>query len=142
MKRKILAVLAAVTLAASPAYADTETEMRYERDTYLLAHLIAGECQCYSRKCQLYTGSVVLNRVASSHYPDTIEKVIFQKGQYACTWDGNFDREPTATNWEVAEYLMENGSQLPADVIYQSRAKQGKYVYDKVDGEYFCGGYK
>ena len=31
-------------------------------------------------------GSVVLNRVESEYYPDTIREVIYQPGQYAPTW--------------------------------------------------------
>lgn len=110
-----------------------------ENDLYWLAHLLAGECQSYSRKCQLYTGSVVLNRVAHKSYPDTIPGVITQRRQYSSYTDGNFDREPTATNWEVAEELLRNGSVLPRNVVFQSQFKQGDFVYALIDGEVFCG---
>ena len=116
-----------------------ETEAINPEDLYLMAHLLAGECHTYSRECQLYTGSVVLNRVAHKSYPNSIEGVIYQPRQYACVKDGNFDREPTATNWEVAEELLRTGSVLPANVIFQSQFKQGDFTYAKVDGEYFCG---
>ena len=110
-----------------------------ENDLYWLAHLLAGECQSYSRKCQLYTGSVVLNRVAHKSYPDTIPGVITQRRQYSSYSDGNFDREPTPTNWEVAEELLRNGSVLPANVVFQAQFRQGDFCFAKVDGEYFCG---
>lgn len=110
-----------------------------EDDLYWLAHLLAGECQSYSRECQLYTGSVVLNRVAHKSYPDTIPGVITQRRQYSSYTDGNFDREPTEMNWAVAEELLRNGSVLPANVVFQAQFKQGDFCYAKVDGEYFCG---
>lgn len=108
-------------------------------DLYLMAHLLAGECHTYSRECQLYTGSVVLNRVAHKSYPNSIEGVIYQPRQYACVKDGNFDREPTEMNWMVAEELLRNGSVLPANVVFQAQFRQGDFTYAKVDGEYFCG---
>lgn len=116
-----------------------ETEAVDPEDLYLMAHLLAGECHTYSRECQLYTGSVVLNRVAHKSYPDSIEGVIYQPRQYACVKDGNFDREPTPTNWEVAEELLRTGSVLPANVVFQAQFKQGDFTYAKVNGEYFCG---
>lgn len=108
-------------------------------ELYMMAHLLAGECQSYSRECQEAVGSVVLNRVKSHRYPNTIEGVIFQRGQYSCTRNGMYDREPTALNWEVAEYLLRNGSQLPANIYFQSTFKQGDFVYARIDGEVFCG---
>lgn len=104
----------------------------------ILAHLICGEAQCYTWEHQIAVGSVVLNRVKSSHYPDTLKKVVFQKGQYACTWDGNYDREPTATNWKAAEFLLRNGSQIPDGVLYQAQFRQGSGVWKKIGSSYFC----
>lgn len=109
-----------------------------QEDLYVLAHVICGEAQCYSDEEQLYVGSVVLNRVASSRYPNTIRGVVFQKGQYACTWDGNYNRTPTARNWANAEYLLTHGSVLPGNVVYQSGRKQGRGVYVKTSRHYYC----
>lgn len=115
-----------------------ETPSYSEDELYVLAHLICGEAQGYSDELQQAVGSVVLNRVNDSAYPDTIEGVVFQKGQYACTWDGNYDREPTERNWANAKYLLENGSQLPPEVVYQAQFKQGSGVYKQIQNEYFC----
>lgn len=119
--------------------AETEAAVEVdEHDLYILAHLLCGECQGSSWECQIAVGSVVLNRVADSGYPNSIEGVVFQRGQYACTWDGNYDRTPTDRNWEVARYLLENGSQIPSNVIYQAQFKQGHGVWNKIGGEIFC----
>lgn len=107
-------------------------------DVYLLAHLICGEAQGYSKECQEAVGSVVLNRVADARYPGTIREVVYQKGQYACITDGNFDREPTALNWQVAEDLLRNGSKIPATVVYQAQFRQGRGVWKKIGPEIFC----
>lgn len=107
-------------------------------ELYLLAHLLCGEVQTGSWETQIAVGSVVLNRVADPSYPDTLNGVIYQRGQYACTWDGNFDRTPTERNWTVARYLLENGSQIPENVVYQAQFKQGHGVYGKFGREILC----
>lgn len=109
-----------------------------EEDLDVLAHVICGEAQCYDDTEQLYVGSVVLNRVASSRYPDTIRGVVFQRGQYACTWDGNYYRTPAGRNWANAKYLLEHGPILPPEVVYQSGGRQGKGVYVKTKRHYYC----
>lgn len=109
-----------------------------DEELYLLAHVLAGECQSCPDNEQLYVGSVVLNRKAHPDFPDTIEAVVFQKGQYACINDGNYNREPTDRNWSNAKWLLENGSVLPANVIWQSGCRQGKGVYIRTKWHYYC----
>lgn len=107
---------------------EKETGKSYtDEDLYLMAHLLAGEMQNCPDTDQLYTGSVVLNRVNSPAFPNTIREVIFQKGQYQCTRDGNFYREPTERNWENARILLEGGSVLP-DALFQAGIKLGKHI--------------
>lgn len=109
-------------------------------DLEILAHLLVGEAgsDWCSDEMIYYVGSVVLNRVAAKDFPDTIEGVVFQKGQYACTWDGNYDRKPTERHYRIAEDLLLNGSLLPEDVVFQAEFKQGSAVYAKVQNMYFC----
>lgn len=107
-------------------------------DLECLAHVINGEAGVESERCKYYVGSVVLNRVASKHYPNTIQDVVFQSGQYQCTWDGNYDREPSDACYEIAEDLLVNGSSLPSNVLYQAEFKQGSRVYEKIGKTYFC----
>ena len=108
-----------------------------EEDLEVLTRVLTGECHTYPDEEQLYVGSVVLNRVNDPSFPNTIKGVVFQKGQYACTWDGNYYREPTERNRANAKWLLENGSVLPDSVVYQSGGKQGK-VYLKTDYHYYC----
>lgn len=114
-----------------------------DNDLWWLAHLIGGEMMDESWEDQVYTGSVCLNRVNSNKWPGhSLEETITQKKwgiQYACYWDGNFQREPTKTNWEVAKYLLENGSQIPQNVVYQSQFKQGK-IWKHTSAAYYCYG--
>ena len=152
MKRILVLITAAMLMTMTaqaeiivqPAPGVAELELvaeydSYEADREIVAHLLCGECQSGSRELQEAVGSVVLNRVASDDFPDTIEGVVFQKGQYACTWDGNYNREPTERNWEVAEYLLQNGSQIPEGVVFQAQFKQGR-IWKRIDNQIFCYG--
>ncbi len=109
-----------------------------EKDLYILAHVICGEAQSYPDSEQLYVGSVVLNRMNSGRYPGSIEGVVFQSGQYSCTRDGNYNRTPTAANWANAKWLLENGSILPGNVVFQSGGRQGRGVYLRTSYHLYC----
>lgn len=105
-----------------------------------MAHLIYAEggSEACSDKLRYYIGSVVLNRVNHWYYPDTIEGVIFDKGQYECTWIGTYYNEPSEKCWAIAQELLENGSVLPENVVFQASFEQGDGVYEYLDGTYFC----
>lgn len=87
---------------------------------------------------QLAVGSVVLNRMADSRFPNTMRDVIFQEGQYTCTWDGNYYKDPNERAVNNAKYLLENGVTIPNNVVWQSQGKQGKGLWKKIQNHYFC----
>ncbi len=118
--------------------AEVQTNTYSPEDLEVLAHAICGEAQSCPDEEQLYVGSVILNRKNHSAYPNTIKGVVFQKGQYACTWDGNYYRQPTKANYRNAKWLLENGSVLPGNVVYQSGHRQGKGVYLQTRFHKYC----
>lgn len=93
---------------------------------------------------QQLVGMVVMNRVKDSRFPNTIKEVVFQKGQYACTWDGNFNKTPNKRAIENAKCVLEGKVECPENVIFQAEFKQGKGVYkvfkSKYSTTYFCFG--
>lgn len=120
-----------------------ESEPKYnEEDLYVLSHVINGEAG--SNWCsdlnQLCVGNVVLNRVKSSKYPNTITKVVFQSGQYACTWDGNYYKTPTERAIRNAKRLLNGERFCPDNVVYQAGFKQGTGLWKQIQGHYFCYG--
>ena len=116
---------------------DTETLLDQSK-VYMLAHLIGGEAGAdwCTDELQLMVGSVVLNRIASDRFPNTMEEVIFQQGQYSVTWNGAYYNEPTERTVANAEYLLLNGPTIPSDVLFQANFPQGK-TYKLVQGVYF-----
>lgn len=59
-------------------------------DTSLLAALIQCEAGGESYEGKLAVGSVVMNRVRSSHFPNTVAGVIYQGGQFSPVASGRF----------------------------------------------------
>lgn len=113
-----------------------------EYELSLMAHLLMGECGAtYNDDEMLYlAGAVVLNRVQSEYFPNSIEEVIYQTGQYQCTEliNSGFYKEPTERCWRIAEELLISGYDIPSNVLYQAEFKQGSDVYKKVQNMYFC----
>ena len=117
-----------------------------EEDLDLLSRVIYAEVGCtwIPDWVQRMVGSVVLNRVNSPYYPDTIYDVIYQPGQYAPTWDGSIHKTPDARTIENARYLLEHGSICPENVVGQNSIVTGSGVYtsyqDPILGTtvYFC----
>ena len=135
--------LAAIMLAATLAGAGMQEPAYSEDDLYRMSHLIYGEAGNCSREMMEAVGSVVLNRVSDDRFPDTLADVIFQQGQYACTWDGNYDLTPSEEAVEVARFLLEEGSQLDSSVVWQAEFVQGEGIYKTVTSPwgsimYFC----
>lgn len=120
----LIPIMLAVTLAGT----GMETEKPYsDDDLYCLAHIInaeAGDDNC-THEHRVAVGSVVINRVAADDFPDTVRGVVFDPGQYSPTWNGTFEKEPSQDSWDTAEFLLENGSQIPEDCIWQAEFKQG-----------------
>lgn len=131
-------ILAAMEADSKPKYT--------QEDLDLLARIIYAEAGCtwIPNWVQQLVGSVVLNRVASPYYPDTIREVIYQPGQYSPTWDGSINKKPVARTIANAKYLLEHGSMCPETVIGQNSIVTGsgiyKSYYDSVLGTtiYFC----
>ncbi|MCR5727225.1 MAG: cell wall hydrolase [Lachnospiraceae bacterium] len=87
-----------------------------------------------------YTGAVVMNRVKSKEWPNTIKEVLYQKGQYSTT-KKFFTKEIPAECYELAEMILRDGTpDVPENVIFQSMRKLGKGTWKKVNTDYFCYG--
>lgn len=133
-------ILEAMAQAEAPEAAYTQADLD------LLSRLIYAEAGCtwIPDWVQRMVGSVVLNRVESQYYPDTIREVIYQPGQYAPTWDGSLQKTPDARTIENARYLLEHGSICPEDVVGQNSIITGSGVYTSYYDQvldttiYFC----
>lgn len=82
---------------------DTVSAALYqESELSLLARLVSGEARGEPYIGQVAVAAVVLNRVRSDAFPDTVSGVIFQPGAFDAVWDGQFDMTPTASALRAA----------------------------------------
>ena len=74
--------------AANAAWRDISEVSFADGDRYLLANLIYCEAGGEPYAGQLAVGSVVINRVLSSQYPDSVVGVIYQNKQFSPVGSG------------------------------------------------------
>lgn len=119
----------------------------YYNDLYLLAKIIYAEAgsQWLSDDWKMSVGEVALNRVASSEFPNTLEEVIHQPGQYYGSQSRYFENlRPDFRCVVLAKRLLSGERVLnDASVVFQANFTQGggthTALYDKYLGwTYFC----
>lgn len=130
------------TAEPEPAYTDEELET-----LALIIYQEAGGDAC-SDDTRMKVGTVVMNRVESDLFPDTIQEVATQKRQYGrLYWTGlvwperaNEPGEAHAVEraYECAQAILEGERALPEDVIWQAEFAQGTETVAYQDGLYFC----
>ena len=111
------------------------------KDVLNLARIIQAENGGHEDdEALLLTGVVVLNRVKSKYYPDTIMGVISQNGQYSTYADGKFWNEPSKRSMRIAKKLLSTdiADDYPDNLVFQAEFRQGRVVYKKLGYEYFC----
>ena len=86
-------------------------------DTYLLARCIYGEARGESYTGQVAVGAVVLNRVKSSQFPNTIAGVIYQRHAFTAVSDGQINLTPDQTAINAAKDAM-NGWDPTGGCLY------------------------
>lgn len=112
-------------------------------DINLLAEVIYHE-NWHTDKEKLtayYTGAVVMNRVHSKEWPNTVKEVLYQKGQYSTT-KKFYTVELPEECYEMARNIYRNGTpDVPKEVVFQSmNPKLGSKVWKSINGEYFAYG--
>ncbi len=75
-------------------------------DVELLARLIYGEARGESYVGQVAVGAVVMNRIKSSSFPNTMSGVIYQKYAFTAVADGQINLTPDATARKAAKDAM------------------------------------
>lgn len=86
-------------------------------DLYLLAKCIYAEARGESYTGQVAVGAVILNRVASSKFPNTISGVIYQQNAFTAVSDGQIKLEPDKTAMNAAQDAL-NGWDPTYGCIY------------------------
>lgn len=122
-----------------------ETKSYTDDDLFYLAAAVCREAGGESEEIQLLVANVIINRVNSSHYPDTIYEVLTQYKQYGTMWKHGVSFPDWADDkvkeqcYSVAKRILEGERFCPEDVLFQAEFKQGSGVYKQFgDDYYFC----
>lgn len=127
--------LAAYVLdTANEAVLRSGDEFYDEDDLYWMARIITWESGNQPVEGQIAVGNVVLNRTASSGFPDTIKGVIFQPGQFSPAMNGVIYGEPYEISVICAKLTLE-GYNTVGDALFFQVGRYGA-VADIAD--YVC----
>ena len=110
-----------VTLGSSSATTASATIL--SADHRLLAKLVYAEARGESYKGQVAVAAVVLNRVKSSQFPNTISGVIYQSGAFSCVSNGSINNTPDSSCIRAALDAM-NGWDPTGGCLYYYNPKK------------------
>lgn len=116
-------------------------EMEIEADEMeLLAQVVEAEAggETFLGKCLVV--DVILNRVKSEDFPDTITEVIYQPNQFSCVSDGGLDRAGYRMQEEDYKAVsQELETQIDYEILFFTAEGYSQYCKPcyKVGGHYF-----
>lgn len=76
-------------------------------DIHLMSKVVYAESRGEPFDGKIAVASVILNRTANSHFPNTIKEVITQKNAFSCVIDGKIDVEPDKDSYNAVIKAIE-----------------------------------
>ena len=113
-------------------------------DVYLLAQCIYSEARGEPYKGQVAVGAVVLNRVKSSSFPNSIAGVIYQKGAFSAVDDGQINLTPNDSALKAAKDAMNGWDPTSGCLFYYNPAKttnrwiRSRPIVVRIGSHVFC----
>lgn len=105
-----------------------------DEEIYLLAKIIECEAKFEPYKGKVAVGIVVMNRVKSSRFPNSIKSVIFQKGQFQPLVDGGWEsKEPGQDSYRAALEALQGLRLKGENDVYLDNAMF--FIYDRYASE-------
>lgn len=125
LKKKLAQEIAMSRQAANATWRNISDVTFAEDDRYLLANLIYCEAGGEPYDGKLAVGAVVINRVLSSVYPDTVVGVIYQTNQFTPVRSGRLElaltsNKATADCYRAAEEAMAGMSNVGNCVYFRT----------------------
>ena len=139
LRAKLAEEIRMAELAAQSSWRDISEVSFAESDRYLLANLIYCEAGAEPYNGQVAVGSVVINRVLSSVYPDTVTGVIYQSGQFSPVASGRLalalsEGRATASCYQAADEVMGGTTNVGNCVYFRTPV-------DGINPKYRIGGH-
>lgn len=127
---------------ATPEQAEPVVTSRYEpltdEEIELIARVVYCEANSEPIAGQQAVAEVILNRRAAHNFPDTVEEVVYQTGQFSVVPSLPYTT-PTETNY-AAVYAAMYGEPVyeSMDVVYFNGVPENHYIAGVIGGHYFC----
>lgn len=103
----------------------------------LLACVVWAEARGESAEGQQAVAEVVMNRLASEGFPDTLHDVIYEPDAFR-TVPVLDDAEPSQAQYEAVQRAIYGPHVLPGDVLYFATYATNKNVWGQIGGHIFC----
>ncbi|MBO5927128.1 MAG: spore cortex-lytic enzyme [Clostridia bacterium] len=101
-------------------------------DVNLLARLIYAEARGESYTGQVAVGAVVLNRVKSSSFPNTISGVVYQPYAFTCVNDGQINLTPNNSAYSAARDAMNGWDPSYGSIYYYNpRVATSSWIFSR-----------
>lgn len=105
-----------------------------EEDIELIALVTMGEAEGECELGKRLVIDTILNRVASEHFPDTVNDVIYQPNHFTSVWNGRLDR--CYVQEDICQLVREElERQVSYDVVYFRTKHYSDYGYPLIQ----CG---
>jgi uncharacterized protein YgiM (DUF1202 family) len=140
-EQELLALQAAERAKKETEVKQEESVNYSESDLKLLACLVHSEAGTQSYEGKLAVANVVLNRVASSKYPNTIKAVIYQSGQFSVAASGslakqlanynNYSSNSQKLSIKAAKAALNGANNIGTRLYFHSYKAAAKKGYDK-----------
>lgn len=118
--------------------ANTVSRSSYDRPAYsnkdldLLARAVYSEGRGEPFEGQVAIAAVVLNRVRSPLFPNSVAGVVYQPGAFTAVTDGQFYLTPNATAYRAAEAALKGWDPSGGALYYYNPAKTtNKWIWSR-----------
>lgn len=121
------------TTQAAGNFRDTHS-MDWDADeSYLLVKIAMAEAESESTEGKAMVILVVLNRVFSPGFPDTIEEVIFQDGQFSPIKSGRWDAvEPDTDCWAALDLVYAGWDESEGALYFEAEWNENTWHKDNL----------
>lgn len=101
-------------------------------DVYLLAKTIYAEGRGEPYTGQVAIGAVVMNRVRSASFPNTVSGVVYQKGAFTAVSDGQINLTPNETAMKAAKDAINGWDPSGGALYYYNPAvATSSWIFDR-----------
>jgi N-acetylmuramoyl-L-alanine amidase len=104
-----------------------------KKDVKIIYRIVEAECEGQSKEDKQHVTSIIINRLLSSKFGDTVKDIIFAKNQFSSIENGRYDNADIANSTiDAVDEVIEKG--VTNEATYYANLK---YVSDKMRRWYY-----